>query len=68
MIMDLSDAYQPAAELVTVKLISPSLCPAGMIVQTMVFFLSLLVAVFLIIIPVLHRQNLVLYKTLFSMW
>lgn len=40
----------------------------GMIVQTMVFFLSLLVAVFLIIVPVLHRQNLILYQTLLSMW
>lgn len=45
-----------------------SVCPAGMIVQTMVFFLCLLVAVFLIIIPVLHRQNLILFQILWSMW
>ncbi|XP_076588784.1 receptor for retinol uptake stra6 [Chaetodon auriga] len=40
----------------------------GMIVQTMVFFLCLLIAVFLIIIPVLHRQNLILFQILWSMW
>uniref|UniRef100_A0AAQ5YR20 Receptor for retinol uptake STRA6 n=1 Tax=Amphiprion ocellaris TaxID=80972 RepID=A0AAQ5YR20_AMPOC len=40
----------------------------GMIIQTMVFFLCLLVAVFLIIIPVLHRQNLFLFQMLWSMW
>ncbi|TMS06009.1 Receptor for retinol uptake stra6 [Larimichthys crocea] len=40
----------------------------GMIVQTMVFFLCLLIAVFLIIIPVLHRQNLILFKIMWSMW
>ncbi|XP_029289475.1 receptor for retinol uptake stra6 [Cottoperca gobio] len=40
----------------------------GMIVQTMVFFLCLLVAVFLIIIPVLHGQNLILFQILLSMW
>ncbi|XP_056137791.1 receptor for retinol uptake stra6 [Lampris incognitus] len=40
----------------------------GMIVQTMVFFLCLLVAVFLIIIPVLHGQNLILFHVLGSMW
>lgn len=39
-----------------------------MIVQTMVFFLSLLVAVFLLIIPVLYRQNLILYQMLLNMW
>lgn len=42
--------------------------PAGMVVQTMVFFLSLLVAVFLIIVPLLYKQNLILYQTLLNMW
>uniref|UniRef100_A0A3Q4HG28 Receptor for retinol uptake STRA6 n=1 Tax=Neolamprologus brichardi TaxID=32507 RepID=A0A3Q4HG28_NEOBR len=36
----------------------------GMIIQTMVFFLCLLIAVFLVIIPVLHRQNLILFQVL----
>uniref|UniRef100_A0A673CXI8 Receptor for retinol uptake STRA6 n=1 Tax=Sphaeramia orbicularis TaxID=375764 RepID=A0A673CXI8_9TELE len=36
----------------------------GMLIQAMVFFLCLLIAVFLIIIPVLHGQNLVLFKML----
>uniref|UniRef100_A0A8C9ZGM6 Receptor for retinol uptake STRA6 n=1 Tax=Sander lucioperca TaxID=283035 RepID=A0A8C9ZGM6_SANLU len=40
----------------------------GMIIQTMVFFLCLLIAVFLIIIPVLHGQNLILFQILGSMW
>ncbi|CAB1446762.1 unnamed protein product [Pleuronectes platessa] len=40
----------------------------GMMVQTMVFFLCLLITVFLIIIPVLHRQNLILFQILWSMW
>uniref|UniRef100_A0A3Q3VP21 Receptor for retinol uptake STRA6 n=1 Tax=Mola mola TaxID=94237 RepID=A0A3Q3VP21_MOLML len=40
----------------------------GMIVQTMVFFLCLLIAVFVIIIPVLHRQNLIFFQILWSMW
>ncbi|XP_035520283.1 receptor for retinol uptake stra6 [Morone saxatilis] len=40
----------------------------GMIIQTMVFFLCLLVAVFLIIIPLLHRQNLILFQILLNMW
>ncbi|XP_045893936.1 receptor for retinol uptake stra6 [Micropterus dolomieu] len=40
----------------------------GMIIQTMVFFLCLLVAVFLIIMPVLHGQNLILFQILLSMW
>ncbi|XP_029991805.1 receptor for retinol uptake stra6 [Sphaeramia orbicularis] len=40
----------------------------GMLIQAMVFFLCLLIAVFLIIIPVLHGQNLVLFKMLWSMW
>ncbi|XP_053175872.1 receptor for retinol uptake stra6 [Scomber japonicus] len=40
----------------------------GMIIQTMVFFLCLLIAVFLIIIPVLHTQNLILFQILWSMW
>uniref|UniRef100_A0A3Q2YDJ5 Receptor for retinol uptake STRA6 n=1 Tax=Hippocampus comes TaxID=109280 RepID=A0A3Q2YDJ5_HIPCM len=36
----------------------------GMIVQTMVFFLCLLIAVFLIIMPILHGQNLFLFQLL----
>uniref|UniRef100_A0A667YQ60 Receptor for retinol uptake STRA6 n=1 Tax=Myripristis murdjan TaxID=586833 RepID=A0A667YQ60_9TELE len=36
----------------------------GMIVQTMVFFLCLLITVFLIIMPVFHGQNLILFKLL----
>ncbi|KAM7414625.1 hypothetical protein PAMA_019442 [Pampus argenteus] len=40
----------------------------GMIIQTVVFFLCLLIAVFLIIIPILHRQNLILFQILWSMW
>ncbi|XP_027881654.1 receptor for retinol uptake stra6 isoform X1 [Xiphophorus couchianus] len=40
----------------------------GMIIQTLVFFLCLMVAVFLIIIPILHRQNLILFQIVLSMW
>uniref|UniRef100_H3CSL8 Receptor for retinol uptake STRA6 n=1 Tax=Tetraodon nigroviridis TaxID=99883 RepID=H3CSL8_TETNG len=40
----------------------------GMIVQTMVFFLCLLVTVFLIIIPILYRKNLILFQMLWAMW
>jgi len=40
----------------------------GMIIQTMVFFLCLLIAVFSIIMPILHGQNLMLLKILLSMW
>ncbi|XP_051917355.1 receptor for retinol uptake stra6 [Hippocampus zosterae] len=40
----------------------------GMIVQTMVFFLCLLIAVFLIIMPILDGQNLFLFQLLWSMW
>ncbi|XP_070687455.1 receptor for retinol uptake stra6 [Pempheris klunzingeri] len=40
----------------------------AMMIQTMVFFLCLLIAVFLIIIPVLHGQNLILFQILLSMW
>ncbi|KAM8751602.1 receptor for retinol uptake stra6 isoform 1-T3 [Acanthopagrus schlegelii] len=40
----------------------------GMIIQTMVFFLCLLVAIFLIIMPILHGQNLILFQILLSMW
>ncbi|XP_037111285.1 receptor for retinol uptake stra6 [Syngnathus acus] len=40
----------------------------GMIVQTMVFFLCLLIAVFLILMPILHGQNLLLFQILWSMW
>lgn len=39
-----------------------------MIIQTLVFFLCLMVAVFLIIIPILHRQNLILFQIVLSMW
>ncbi|CAL1595852.1 unnamed protein product [Knipowitschia caucasica] len=40
----------------------------AVLIQTLVFFLSLLVAVFLVIIPVLHGQNLFLFQALWSMW
>ncbi|KAK7890992.1 hypothetical protein WMY93_022955 [Mugilogobius chulae] len=40
----------------------------AVLIQTLVFFLSLLVAVFLVIIPILHGQNLFLFKALWSMW
>ncbi|XP_029008335.1 receptor for retinol uptake stra6 [Betta splendens] len=40
----------------------------GMIIQTLVFFLCLLIVVFLVIIPVLHQQNLILFQFLWSMW
>uniref|UniRef100_A0A4W5LRZ2 Receptor for retinol uptake STRA6 n=1 Tax=Hucho hucho TaxID=62062 RepID=A0A4W5LRZ2_9TELE len=40
----------------------------GMLIQTIVFFLCLLIAVFLIIIPIFHGQNLMLFKVLGNMW
>ncbi|XP_054633225.1 receptor for retinol uptake stra6 [Dunckerocampus dactyliophorus] len=40
----------------------------AMLVQTMVFFLCLLIAVFLIIMPILHQKNLILFQILWSMW
>ncbi|KAG9328591.1 hypothetical protein JZ751_012891 [Albula glossodonta] len=40
----------------------------GMVVQTIVFFICLLVAVFLLIIPILHGQNLMLFHLLRSTW
>lgn len=40
----------------------------GMLIQTIVFFLCLLIAVFLIIIPIFHAQNLMLFKVLGNMW
>lgn len=40
----------------------------AMIIQTLIFFLCLLVAVFLVIMPVLHGQNLILFQILWSMW
>ncbi|XP_042352318.1 receptor for retinol uptake stra6 [Plectropomus leopardus] len=40
----------------------------AMLIQTMVFFLCLLIAVFLIMMPVLHGQNLILFQILWSMW
>ncbi|XP_061531903.1 receptor for retinol uptake stra6 isoform X2 [Phycodurus eques] len=43
-------------------------CVEGMMVQTMVFFLCLLITVFLIVMPILHGQNLILFQILWSMW
>ncbi|KAL0968900.1 hypothetical protein UPYG_G00273370 [Umbra pygmaea] len=40
----------------------------GFLIQTVVFFMCLLIAVFLIVIPVVHGQNLVLMKVLGNMW
>ncbi|XP_026221721.1 receptor for retinol uptake stra6 [Anabas testudineus] len=40
----------------------------GMMIQTLVFFLFLLITVFLIIMPVLHGQNLILFQVLWHMW
>ncbi|XP_077566398.1 receptor for retinol uptake stra6-like [Stigmatopora nigra] len=40
----------------------------AVMVQTMVFFLCLLITVFLIIIPILHGQNLILFQVFWSMW
>uniref|UniRef100_A0A8C6LHL2 Receptor for retinol uptake STRA6 n=1 Tax=Nothobranchius furzeri TaxID=105023 RepID=A0A8C6LHL2_NOTFU len=40
----------------------------GMIIQTFVFFLCLLITVFLVIIPILQRQNLIVFHILWSMW
>ncbi|CAL8261881.1 unnamed protein product [Merluccius merluccius] len=40
----------------------------GMIIQTIVFFLCLLFAVFFIIVPILHGENLILFQLLGSMW
>ncbi|XP_074532981.1 receptor for retinol uptake stra6 [Halichoeres trimaculatus] len=40
----------------------------AMMIQTFVFFLCLLVAVFLIIIPILYGQHLILFMLLLSMW
>ncbi|XP_010865547.1 receptor for retinol uptake stra6 [Esox lucius] len=40
----------------------------GMLIQTMVFFLCLLIAVFLVIIPTFYGQNLMLFKVLINMW
>ncbi|XP_034032331.1 receptor for retinol uptake stra6 [Thalassophryne amazonica] len=40
----------------------------SMIIQTMVFFLCLLIAVFLVIIPVVYTRNLILLQMLWSMW
>lgn len=50
------------------ELWSSDLHPAGMVIQTLVFFLCLLVTVFLIIIPIFHGQNLFLLQTAWSMW
>jgi len=43
------------------------LCP-GMVIQTLVFFLCILFAVFLIIIPVLYGTNLMLFHIIGRMW
>ncbi|XP_064191641.1 receptor for retinol uptake stra6-like [Anguilla rostrata] len=40
----------------------------GMVIQTIVFFICLLFAVFLLIIPILHGQNLILFNMLKSTW
>lgn len=40
----------------------------AMVIQTLVFFLCLLVAVFLIVIPILYGNNLILFQILLSMW
>nr|XP_061825437.1 receptor for retinol uptake stra6-like [Nerophis lumbriciformis] len=40
----------------------------AMLIQTMVFFLCLLIAVFLIIMPILHQHNLILFQIMWSMW
>uniref|UniRef100_A0A3Q1JC91 Receptor for retinol uptake STRA6 n=1 Tax=Anabas testudineus TaxID=64144 RepID=A0A3Q1JC91_ANATE len=40
----------------------------GMMIQTLVFFLFLLITVFLIIMPVLHGQNLILFQVLWPFW
>lgn len=40
----------------------------GVMVQFLVFFLCLLVAVFLIIVPILHGQHLILFQILLNMW
>ncbi|XP_034542240.1 receptor for retinol uptake stra6 [Notolabrus celidotus] len=40
----------------------------AMMIQTLVFFLCLLVAVFLIVIPILYGQNLIMFNILLGMW
>ncbi|XP_028814751.1 receptor for retinol uptake stra6 isoform X2 [Denticeps clupeoides] len=40
----------------------------SMIIQTLVFFICLLFAVFLVIIPILYGQNLILFRILRNMW
>ncbi|XP_067090004.1 receptor for retinol uptake stra6 [Osmerus mordax] len=40
----------------------------GMLIQTMVFFLCILIAVFLILIPIFHGQNLMLLQVVGNMW
>ncbi len=43
------------------------LCP-GMVIQTLVFFICILFAVFLIIIPILYGTNLMLFHIISNMW
>ncbi|XP_018619328.1 receptor for retinol uptake stra6 isoform X2 [Scleropages formosus] len=40
----------------------------GMVIQTLVFFICIMFAVFLIIIPILYGQNLILFRILRNMW
>ncbi|KAG5839531.1 hypothetical protein ANANG_G00205950 [Anguilla anguilla] len=40
----------------------------GLIIQTLVFFICLLFAVFLVIIPILYGQNLMLFHIIEHMW
>ncbi|KAJ8417602.1 hypothetical protein AAFF_G00224450 [Aldrovandia affinis] len=40
----------------------------GMVIQTIVFFICLLLAVFLLLIPILHGQNLILFRLLLGTW
>uniref|UniRef100_A0A672QMS6 Receptor for retinol uptake STRA6 n=1 Tax=Sinocyclocheilus grahami TaxID=75366 RepID=A0A672QMS6_SINGR len=40
----------------------------GMVIQTLVFFICILFAVFLVIIPILYGTNLVLFRIIGKMW
>ncbi|XP_030622257.1 receptor for retinol uptake stra6 [Chanos chanos] len=40
----------------------------SMIIQTLVFFICILFAVFLVLIPIFHGKNLILFKIIGSMW
>lgn len=41
---------------------------AGMVIQSLVFFICLLFAVFLVIIPILYGKNLLLFRIIGKMW